>query len=148
MVQEARRRGTAASPARWWTLIWVAGTITTAAAAFAPWVRTGRVVRSGFALADSAHSLDVVAGRGHSIVLALWYLLPLLAAGCFTAAILDRRVVAAVGAVIAALTMVVVATLVLRSSLPTAWGPPLGLGAAAATLLAVAVDRPTTRDDS
>ncbi len=125
------------APRSW---VWVLAAAAAAATAFGPWVRTGRVVRSGFELARSAERLDVVDGGAAPLLLAVWFCVPLLAAVSFTAAAFGRWHVSALAATLTATAVLGVTVLVLRTPLATEWGVTAGLGAAGICLATLAVD--------
>ena len=58
-----------------------------AAAALLPWHRSGRIRRNGFALARVAHGLGLVDDGPRRVLFVLVFLLPLLAALTFAAAV-------------------------------------------------------------
>lgn len=122
------------------TWVGVGLAVAAAGAAFGPWVRTGRVTRSGFELARSAERLDVVDGTLAPLLLAIWFCVPLLAAVSFTAAAFRHRRMASVSAAVAALFVLKVAVVVMRSPLETEWGVNLGVVAGALCLATIAID--------
>jgi len=60
-----------------------------------PWLSTGERQRSSIDLIGSAGALDVIEGFTKAVVIAMWFLLPMLAAGSFLAFAAGRSRLAA-----------------------------------------------------
>ena len=97
------------------TVLAVAATVAVAASFLLPWARSGRAVRSGFAL---ARTVDVVgladAAPLRALLVGVW-LTPMLAGLAWTAAVLGRSRLAGGMAVVAGGLAVAAAVLVLMS---------------------------------
>jgi hypothetical protein len=75
-------------------------------AALLPWLRTGDVRRSAFALARSADALGFIDSPLRRALAVSWYLLPFLTAAVWTAAALRKAMlVAGLGAVVGSMSM-------------------------------------------
>jgi hypothetical protein len=87
-------------------LITVAACIAVVAAALLPWLKTGDVRRSAFALARSADALGFIDSPLRRALVVSWYLLPFLAAAAWTGAALRRPlVVAGLAAVVGSMSV-------------------------------------------
>ena len=87
-------------------LITVAACIAVVAAALLPWLKTGQVRRSAFALARSADALGFIDSPLRRALVVSWYLLPFLAAAAWTAAALRRPlIVAGLAAVVGSMSV-------------------------------------------
>jgi hypothetical protein len=114
-----------------------AGSGVVAVAGFLPWARSGSRQRSSFDLARLADRLDLVDGRWTSILLALWAMIPLLAALTLLAAVFERpRPVLASAGLASALGVTGVA-LAARTPLPLSAGVWVALGGAAVGLVGI-----------
>jgi hypothetical protein len=116
-------------------VVTVAGAVGAAAAAALPWARSGRVVRSGFALARLADALgaaDRFPLRGLVIAVAF---LPALAAATWVAGVLDRRRwMAGLGAMAGGVALAG-AYVVWRTPVETGVGPVVAAGSGAVALV-------------
>jgi hypothetical protein len=107
-----------------------AGGLIVVVASFLPWLRTGTVNRSSYAVVRSAELLDLVSGPV-AVGLKLWYLVPALAAGVWLAAVVHRRaLVVGLGSALG-LVALVVAGVVIWAPLRTGGGPVICLGGVA-----------------
>jgi hypothetical protein len=122
------------APGRGGAILAVAGTIGTAVAPVLPWARTGRSVRSGFALAHLAQRLDLATTGPMKALLVGVALLPLLAAAVWTAAALEWRRVMALLAAAAGGVAIAGAVIVWRSPVDALIGPVVSVVAGAAAV--------------
>jgi hypothetical protein len=115
----------------------VAATVVASLAAFVaallPWLEAGRTHRSAFALARSADAIGFVDTPGRRVLVASWYLLPLLVAAVWTAGALGRPILTG------ALGVAVGSMSVAAGSMVWRWvglesGPAAALGAGALTV--------------
>ncbi len=115
-----------------------AGAVLVVVASFLVWLQTGAVGRSSYAVVRSAELLGVVQGAP-AMVLKIWYLVPALAAGVWLAAITDhRRLVVALGALLAAIAFGVSAA-VLHAPVRTGPGPLVALAGVAVLVAGLAL---------
>src|SRR5439155_12761016 len=101
----------------------VAGAVAVFALGFLPWARSGRAVRSGFALARSARDLGLAGSPPLRVLLVMWALLPLLVAALAIAAVLDRRRLTASLTVTIGLLGIAASICVAVTALPLEIGP-------------------------
>lgn len=124
MTEPAR---TSATP----IVLTVAACIAVVVAALLPWMKTGEVRRSAFALARSADALGFIDSPLRRTLVVSWYLLPFLAAVAWTAAALRRPLV------VAALAMLLGSMSVAAGSM-FMWVARPGLGPVAAVVAGAA----------
>lgn len=101
-----------------------------AASGFLPWLSSGQRDRNGFELIDAARSLDTLDStiqRGFALSM---YLVPLAAALCWLAVLLERPRTAAVLAVATGLLTFLMALSIERAPFPSLVGARVTLGAA------------------
>lgn len=93
----------------------VGGAVGAVVASFLPWLRSGSVVRSGFALARDAWGAGLAdVDLGKALVVA-WFLSPVTAAGAWTAAALGRFEAAGFLAIATGAVVIIAAISVLAS---------------------------------
>jgi hypothetical protein len=125
-------------PMRPATAVTVVGAIGAAVAPFLPWARSGRAVRSGFALLHAAQRLQLATSGPMRTLLVAVALLPLLAAAVWTTAALEwRRVMAGFGAG-AGVVAIVGAVVVWRSPVEPLVGPVVSVVAGAVAVIGAA----------
>jgi hypothetical protein len=111
-----------------------------AVAGFLPWIRSGHRQRSGFELIDSVRTLHVLdSGLQKGLALA-WYLVPLAAALCWLAVLLDRRRSAALLSIGTGVLGTVVALSVERAAVSSLIGVHATLTAALAAAVGGTVE--------
>jgi hypothetical protein len=120
-------------------VVTVVGSIGAAVAPVLPWARTGRTVRSGFALAHLAQRLQLATSWPMKALLVGVALLPLLAAAVWTAAALEWQRVMAVLAAGAGGVAIAGAVIVWRSPVEALIGPAVSLVAGATAVAGAAV---------
>jgi hypothetical protein len=101
-----------------------------AASALLPWHRSGRVRRDGFALARVADDIGLVSGAPRQALFVGVFLLPLLAACAFLAAVAGARRIAGLCACGAGVVGLTSALVVLRQSGGRQVGPVVAIVAA------------------
>lgn len=120
----------AAHPVRPGVVVATAGAIAVAVTSFLPWATSGRASRTSYELVDAVERLDVLDGVGAAIAPA-WYLVPLLAAAAFLAAVLGRTLLVAASAAFVGTAAILFAVAVNSSPLSA------DVGCAAAVLAGV-----------
>lgn len=126
------------------TAVSVGGAVLAAVSLFLPWARSGRATRTGFELARTVDALGLADSVPLRALLVAFWLLPVLAAVCWTAAAMSRKNVVVATAAGAGLVVGAGAVLVLRQG---ALHARLGLWVAmvaAATALAGSLRLATT----
>lgn len=105
-----------------------------AAAALLPWHRSGEVRRNAFALARVAENLGLVSGGPRRALFVAVFLLPLLAASAFLAAVAGRRRMAGICACAAGGVGLASGAVVVRLSGGRQPGPVVAIVAAVAAV--------------
>lgn len=111
-----------------WVLV-VAGAAGVTVGAFLPWVRSGASSRDSFGVVRAARRLGVVDSDALRTALALWYLVPLMAAVVVLLLALRRERSAGVVAVAFGLVVLVVSLMVATSSADLGVGPAVASAA-------------------
>lgn len=148
MTERQRRQGAAtlARPFNYMIVgmggrrIMLTAAVLLAACGFLPWLRSGQRERSGFELLDAARSLDVLGPTTLRALAFGLYLLPLAAALCWLAALLEWPKVAAAVGVAAGLLGGLPAVAMEQADIPTLVGVRIGWIAAAAIVAAAVVE--------
>jgi len=104
------------------------------AASLLPWVRSGEVDRSGFALAGAARRAGLSDIRLVRAVIDAWFVLPALAAAAWTAATMRREKTAAVFSILTGAVGIGNGIAVLASHVETRAGPPASIAAGAVAM--------------
>lgn len=100
----------------------LAATAATAVGGFLPWLRSGQRDRSGFELIDAARTLNALDSTTHRLLALGLYLVPLAAALCWLAVLLDRPRFAGGIAVALGLLSLLAALSIERAPLPALTG--------------------------
>jgi hypothetical protein len=115
--------------------VMLVGIVGEAAAGFLPWLRTGERERNGYELIDAARTLDVLDSAVVRIMALAWFVVPLAAALCCLAVLLQAPRVAAALAIATGLLGAGFALRVELTPLPALSGAHLTLAAAVAVVV-------------
>lgn len=123
------------APSRAPIVVGVAASIGVVASSLLPWVRTGEVTRSGFALARTLRDAGLADVRFVRPLLIVWFVLPLLGTGAWAALAFVRVRAAALLAVATACVGAMIAAAVLASPVESEIGPPLCIASSVLALV-------------
>jgi hypothetical protein len=115
----------------------VAGALGVVAGSFLPYARSGRAVRTSYEVVATAERLEVVTGPAATLLRG-WYLVPLLGAGAWLAAVTGRRVLLVSSCGILGVAALVLGGLLRRSPLTADVGVAIASLAGVLALLGVA----------
>jgi hypothetical protein len=118
-------------------LLAVAGVLGILVASFLPWGRSGDAVRTSYELVDAAGRLEVVSSAGATVALG-WYLMPLLVACTWLAAVRRHLLVAATLSALVGSAAIGLAAAVRASPVGTEIGTSVALVAGAVALVGAA----------
>lgn len=115
----------------------VAGTLGVLGASFLPWAGSGGASRTSYQVLEAARNLEVVSGIWATTA-RLWYLVPLLVAGTWLAATLQRSLATATLSAVVGSAAVGLAVAVEASPLGAEVGTSVALAAGATALVGAA----------